>query len=181
MRSLFCVCMYPPINFWIPEPIFLKLAVYIMTPEPISTAYFINPSHQSLCLYIYVARQRLGKNVAAATNTHVTIKELLDASFCMQSSSCKRKVGYSWQNFCNFMHPILTTYSRSVNQKTSVTNPSGVSGRLPRCSFLFRSPFNKDFLLLMTVIPGSERLKIFPVNVIKSRLRLLEAYIGWYL
>jgi hypothetical protein len=36
--------------------------MYIMAPEPISTAYFINPSHQSVCLYVYpliVARQRL--------------------------------------------------------------------------------------------------------------------------
>jgi hypothetical protein len=31
-----------------PEPIFMKLGMYIMTPEPISTAYFIDPSHQSL-------------------------------------------------------------------------------------------------------------------------------------
>jgi hypothetical protein len=28
-----------------------------------------------------VARQRLGRNVTAATNTHATIEELLDASF----------------------------------------------------------------------------------------------------
>jgi hypothetical protein len=35
-----------------------------MEPEPISTAYFINPSHQPVCLYVYppiVARQGLGK------------------------------------------------------------------------------------------------------------------------
>jgi hypothetical protein len=66
----------PPINFWTPEPIFLKLGiyVYITAPEPISTAHFVNPSHQSVCLYVYipvVGRQRLGKNVTAATNTHV--------------------------------------------------------------------------------------------------------------
>jgi hypothetical protein len=54
------------------EPIFTKRGMHIMAPEPISTAYFINPSHQSVCLYVYpliVARQRLGKNVTAATNT----------------------------------------------------------------------------------------------------------------
>jgi hypothetical protein len=28
-------------------PIFVRLGVYIMAPEPISTAYFINPSHNS--------------------------------------------------------------------------------------------------------------------------------------
>jgi hypothetical protein len=51
--------------------------------------------HKSLpsvcvCLYVYpaiVARELLGKNVAAATETHVTIEELLDASFYMQSVS----------------------------------------------------------------------------------------------
>jgi hypothetical protein len=41
-----------------------------MAPEPISTAYFINPSHQSVCLYVHpsiVARQKLGKHVPAET------------------------------------------------------------------------------------------------------------------
>jgi hypothetical protein len=55
------------------EPMFMKLGMYIMTPEPISTAYFITPSHQSV-LSVCVpppiaARQRLGKHVRAETNT----------------------------------------------------------------------------------------------------------------
>jgi hypothetical protein len=63
-----------------------------MTPEPISTAYLIrvNHSHQSVCLYVYpsiVARQRLGKNVTAATNTRERVEDLLDASFSIQSVS----------------------------------------------------------------------------------------------
>jgi hypothetical protein len=55
--------------------------MYIMAPDPISTAYFINPSYQSVsvCVSLIVARQRLGKNVTAATNTHATIEEFLDA------------------------------------------------------------------------------------------------------
>jgi hypothetical protein len=36
-----------------PEPVVMKLGLYIMAPGPISTAYFINPSHQSVCLYVY--------------------------------------------------------------------------------------------------------------------------------
>jgi hypothetical protein len=36
---------------------------WCVAPEPISNAYFINASHQSVCLYVYVTRQRLGKNV----------------------------------------------------------------------------------------------------------------------
>jgi hypothetical protein len=81
-----------------PEPNFMKLGMYIMATEPISTAYFINPSHQSLCLYVYptiVARQRLGKNITAATNTHTIIGELLDASFSMQSVLYQRKSRWS--------------------------------------------------------------------------------------
>jgi hypothetical protein len=46
--------------------------MYIMAPEPISTAYFINPSNQCVCLYVYppvVVRQRFLKNVTEVTNT----------------------------------------------------------------------------------------------------------------
>jgi hypothetical protein len=71
-----------------PEPNFMKLGIYIMAPEPISAVYFINSSHESVCLYVYlpvVARQQLGKNFATVTNTHATIEELMDVSFYMQS------------------------------------------------------------------------------------------------
>jgi hypothetical protein len=34
-----------------------------------------------LCIPPIVARQRLGRNVTAVTNTNATIEELLDASF----------------------------------------------------------------------------------------------------
>jgi hypothetical protein len=66
-----------------------------MALEPVSTAYFINPSHQSVCLYVYphiFVRQRLGKNVTVATNTHATIEELMNALFSMWSVSYQRKV-----------------------------------------------------------------------------------------
>jgi hypothetical protein len=54
--------------------------MYIVTSELISVAYFINPSHQFVCLYMYppiVARQRLGKTITVATNTR------LAAAFCL--------------------------------------------------------------------------------------------------
>jgi hypothetical protein len=47
----------------------MKLGIYIMVPKPTSTAYLINSSHQSMSLYVYplfVAKQRLSKNVTAA-------------------------------------------------------------------------------------------------------------------
>jgi hypothetical protein len=94
MRSpcCLCVCEFPAINVWLPEAIFMKLGMYIMAPEPISMAYFINPSHQSVCLYAYpsiVATQRLDGNVTAAMNTHAIIVELLGASFYMRPVSCQ--------------------------------------------------------------------------------------------
>jgi hypothetical protein len=71
----------------------MKLCMHIMTPETISRAYLIDPSHQSVCLYVYppiVARQRLGRNVTQTTNTHATIEEILDESFSMRSVSYER-------------------------------------------------------------------------------------------
>jgi hypothetical protein len=76
------------------SPCYLCCYVYIMASDPISTAYFIYPSRRSVCLYVYplnFARQRLGKNVTVATNTHLTIEKLLDASFSMLSLSYQGK------------------------------------------------------------------------------------------
>jgi hypothetical protein len=99
-----CLCI-PPINLWMPEPLFMKLGMRIIVPEPISTAYFINPSHQPVCLDVYppiVARQWLGKNVTTAMNTHTTIGELLDMSFSVQSVLYWRWAISSSQNFLFF-------------------------------------------------------------------------------
>jgi hypothetical protein len=53
-----------------PEPVFMKLYMYIMAPEPVRTAYFINASQQVLYLCIpIVARQRLSTHVSMVTNT----------------------------------------------------------------------------------------------------------------
>jgi hypothetical protein len=73
MRSpcCLCVCVSPSINLWMPESIFIKSGAYIVASESVSKAYFINPYHQSVCLYVYhlfVARQRLVKYVPAAKN-----------------------------------------------------------------------------------------------------------------
>jgi hypothetical protein len=65
----------------------MKLGIYVMAPESISTAYFINPSNQYVSYVIptIVARQRLGNNVTLTTNTQATIEQLLGASFPMRS------------------------------------------------------------------------------------------------
>jgi hypothetical protein len=74
------------------DPVFMNLAKFISSPEPISTAYVINPS----CQFMYpniVTRQRPGKrNVIAARNSHATIEKLLDAAVYMRSVSYERSV-----------------------------------------------------------------------------------------
>jgi hypothetical protein len=45
------VNVYPPTNFPMTEPIFMRLSMYNREPDPISTAYFINPC-ASLCVYL---------------------------------------------------------------------------------------------------------------------------------
>jgi hypothetical protein len=99
-----CVSFTQLLNAW---TIFMKLGMYIMAPEPTSTAYFINSSHQSLCLYVYPsyrckATARLHVSLLAvigngSINTFLrqqihAIEELLDTSFYMRSVSYKRRV-----------------------------------------------------------------------------------------
>jgi hypothetical protein len=81
-------------NFWMPESIFMKLRMYNMATELISTAYFINPFHQSVCLYVYpsyrcsvkcitpfVARERLGKHVTATNKYKQQYKKFVRVIF----------------------------------------------------------------------------------------------------
>jgi hypothetical protein len=78
-----CYLYIPLINFRIPEPVFM---------EPQGTSVHLNCVLQkylpSVFVSIYVSpsvtRKVLGKNFTAATNTHATIDELLDASFSMR-------------------------------------------------------------------------------------------------
>jgi hypothetical protein len=77
-----------------PETIFLKLHTYITAPGPINGILHKYPP--SVCVPVHSpisARQQLSKNITAATNTHATIEELLDASFSVQFVLYQRKVG----------------------------------------------------------------------------------------
>jgi hypothetical protein len=59
--------------------------IYIVTPQPISTAYFTYSSHQSVCMYVHlpiVARQRLGEHVPVAKNIHNNITIVGRVVFC---------------------------------------------------------------------------------------------------
>jgi hypothetical protein len=95
--------LLPPFKFSMLELIFMKPDIYIMAPEPISTAYFINPSHLSVCVYMYlhiVGRQGVGKNVTTVMNIRATIDKLFDAKFPKRSVSYQKELASSSsQNF----------------------------------------------------------------------------------
>jgi hypothetical protein len=68
----------------------MRLGLHIITPEPVSTVYFINLSIPpiNLCVCVYspiVTKKRLGNTVTAATSTHAKTEESFDASFSMRS------------------------------------------------------------------------------------------------
>jgi hypothetical protein len=50
MWCLCCLCVYVSLPV---TNLFMNLGMYIMALEPISMVYFINPSRQSVCLYVY--------------------------------------------------------------------------------------------------------------------------------
>jgi hypothetical protein len=84
--------LVPSTNFRMPKPIFMKLGMHIITPQPISPSCFINHFHQYVCLCVYlpiVTRQRLGVQVPVAKNIHNNIR-ILDSPFSVHSVSYQR-------------------------------------------------------------------------------------------
>jgi hypothetical protein len=118
-----CVCVSPLSTFeWLNKSLWNLVCIY-MAPEPISTAYFISPSHSSVCLYMsplivpmqrlgknssIVVRQRFSKNVTAATNTYSTTEKLLDVLFSVVSR------GVCYQFFPEFFVYLLLFFSSDI-------------------------------------------------------------------
>jgi hypothetical protein len=80
-RHSVCLWIPPPsINYWMLEPILMKLGMYIMAIEPISTACLINPSHQVCYVCICIPVTLLGNcwvETLPRQQIHTTIEELI--------------------------------------------------------------------------------------------------------
>jgi hypothetical protein len=61
-----CTCIPPP-NFWIPEPIFMKLGMCTMATEPISVAYILHKSNPSVIPTLQPLSQSLSCPTAILT------------------------------------------------------------------------------------------------------------------
>jgi hypothetical protein len=79
-----CVSMHHPYQIWMPEPIFMKLGMYVIAPNTISMACFINPFHQSVSVCVSL----LGKG---------SPKKLLRQRIYTQNKRTVRLVFYSAQ------------------------------------------------------------------------------------
>jgi hypothetical protein len=78
----------------------MKPGMNIMASELISTAYFINPSHQFVCLHMYpliVARQQLGKRFRATTNTRKNRRTVGRVVYCTVRVVSKESL---WVSLC---------------------------------------------------------------------------------
>jgi hypothetical protein len=116
-----CVCSSPstPINFQMPELIFMKSGMYITAPESISTAYFINHFHQPVCLYVYPL-YLLGndsvKNVKRSNEYISNTRTVARAVFYAVRVYQGQYGIHSFQNFFVYMvFPIRNGFRRSQN------------------------------------------------------------------
>jgi hypothetical protein len=95
MRSPCCLCVcvsptYHLLNAWTN----LYETWYVYHGTWVYLSGVLHKSLPSACAPVcIIARHRLGKKVAAATNTFTTVEESLDALFYMRSVSYQRKIG----------------------------------------------------------------------------------------
>jgi hypothetical protein len=93
-----CVCVNPPPRLRrMGDAIFMKLGMHIMAPQPTLTVYFINPSHQSICLCVYdpiVARQRLRKKHYRGNEYTRNYRRIVGRVYFYAVRVISRKVNY---------------------------------------------------------------------------------------
>jgi hypothetical protein len=85
------LCLWIPfLNLRKPEPVFIKLGIYIMGIELILSAYFVNPSDLS-CVSVYVTFLSLLGN--GSVNVFPQQQKILESSFSMKSVSYQGEAG----------------------------------------------------------------------------------------
>jgi hypothetical protein len=93
MRSPFCVSVYPPYQNLNAGTNLYEIS-YVYHGNRALLTGVLYKSLPLVCVYMYVARQQLGKKFYAATNTHKTIDGFFDTSFSTRSMPYQRKAGY---------------------------------------------------------------------------------------
>jgi hypothetical protein len=132
-----------------------------MAPEPISTAYFINPSHQSVCMCILptVARQRLGRHVPMATNTRNSRRIVGGFVFCTVLVVSKESL-----RVCLYLPTVARQrLGRHVPMATNTRNGRRIVGGFVFCTVLVVSKESlRVCLCICLLLPGSDSVNTFP-------------------
>jgi hypothetical protein len=116
------------------ESMFTKFGMYITASEPISTAYFISTSHQSLCLYVYSSYRLLSNG---SVNTFRRQRRIVEGVFFyavrvvskgnkrfLNRTSCS--VSFLRVILLNSQHPDYITMNGRLNGETERTQKETV-------------------------------------------------------
>jgi hypothetical protein len=106
MMPVCTIMCIPRTNFWMTEPIFMKLGMYIMALEPISTAYFINPSHQCVCMCLLLGNGSV--KTLPLQRMHMQQKKNYTYSFLR--SPCRIKGKWAISSSQNFSFILFIDY-----------------------------------------------------------------------
>jgi hypothetical protein len=142
-----CLCT-PTISFWMRQQIFMKLRMYIMAPQSISTAYFISPSHQSVCNPFFVAaRQKRYRGKKYKCENRRIFGRII---FCTVRVISRKVADYLFSEFPVSFSVWFVSYERKVSLV------------LPRTSYLFCMVTCSGYCyLLITVSTEDEQKLIF--------------------
>jgi hypothetical protein len=126
MRSPCCLCFcIHPINIYMPESIFVKLYICIMTLESISTAHLINPSRK---LKVEVILQLAVSQYVLVLSTLVGI-----ATRCYFLSECcwlKFVVLFLWGSVITQWSELRGTHNHTLLSHLRLHQPEGPCSRI---------------------------------------------------
>jgi hypothetical protein len=139
------------------EPILMKLGMYIMTPEPISTTYFINHSHQSVFVCV-----SLGKHTPAATLcTCVSLLPLL-GNGSLNTLPLER-IHATIKNLWLVKVSVNITENGFVTQQDVHYENRRIVGRFVFCAVRVVSKENRRLLLRRTCLKIGSECPCWPV------------------
>jgi hypothetical protein len=152
-----------------PEPIFIKLwCMFIMAPEPISEAYFINPSYQPVCLLCVLPLSLPGNgsvNTFPRQRIHAPIEKLLDASFSVRSVSYQRSLSVARQQLGK--HVAAATKNRW--RRRFLWGPCRITGKYAISS-------SKNFLFVSEKVPRETAVLIPLLSWTQTTFTTSEMY-----
>jgi hypothetical protein len=149
-----------------------------MAPEPISTAYFINPSHQSVCLNVHPlidARQQRGKNITAATSTQSSRRMVGRVNF-YAVHVVKKRGDYLWPEL--FLTPDISVPHDNITLFPGLLELGhfALYKFSPSMQQLFYFISLNQALRVSTTVGHSQMLQVFCIQLSNSNVHIYKLY-----